>query len=1568
MLAAQAKRQLDLLARSLGGLVFSSATASTDEFGKAWNRLNLGRMGSQMQWLGRQIEYNFTLPLIAAGAATMTFALQNEKAFTRIEKVYGDAAHGADFYAKELESLKRAFVELSNHFGVAQQDALNIAADWAAAGASGLALAKSVKLTMETMVLGELDAAKATKSLIAIQAQYALSIDELTDAIAVLNMVENQTGASMADLIDGFTRAAGVARSAGVSVEELAADIAALTPATGTAANAGNALKTIFSRLMSPTKEVNDALEYMGIQLNDIGWQGANAQQKLLIMAQAFDDLSDSEKGLVASTIATRYQVNRFEILMAELVNQHGYYARAIQSTTDKTAVFRQAQAELNRVLTSSPQRLKIIWTQLQNAATDVIQPLIPLLLYLATAVKELVNWFSNLDPGVQKFILLTFALLAAVGPVVRYLGALQVLVFELSKVFKFVLGPLFLLKGAFELIEKIPLVKMLTKTGLAVRGLGVSIAAGIFAIPAVFAAFMSRLRGIIVAGIMIITPVWRIFHIALLAITRTNLLQITLIWKAFTLGLAFFLGRAARDIFWAWRGLLGVTVAASTFIGRGLLAIGAAYRAGLAGLQAMLIAFAAWSGIMWKIITTQPLLFMKAMWGAIVALFVRTIPTIRAISTAVWTAMTGPVGIAIGIIIALVVLFWDDLKAMFTNAVSWFRANQQAIAQAFMPLGRAAQAVKEAVMRAFNALPQGIQNALISVVRVVRAAVLKVYELFSYLNPWAKHSPSLVENVTTGVNAILGQYERLSQTGSMFNSIIDDLKLFEDATRRINKSADANRYAEIREDLVRMAADAVGPFDRLIRELDVLEEQLRAIEEVMDAQERVVDDLRDQLDSANDEFEKQSDLLRKMKDEVDNYEDALNRINGDLEVLRGTREALRDAGAGSDILGQYDDQIRALEDQKGAINDQMDSAKRAYEDQKALVEQLKAARDALQQSYDLEKKKLEEIRDRYQEIADRIHDITSAINDFASAVAALKSSGSGGGAFDDVIPADYADVGGSGQLGREGGLGDQSAEIDAFTKELADKTKNMFGLFDFLEPVKKAWGKVKEWLGTNIGPIFSVIGDAIGAVFSKLPNPFEKMNFSGFVDTIKGVLDTIGGFFEDLWELIGPPIMEIKKVIGDALKRAFEEIGPELTKFKDLVGPIGNMFKMIWEVLKPVAAVIGGVLLLAIKVVAEVLANTLGPILNWIIDIVKSVIRIFRGLIEFFVGVFTGDLDLALQGIKDIFGGLWDAIWSTLKNAGLLIWGIVSGLVEGIVGFFTWLWDQLVGHSIIPDIINGIMFWFNFLKGGIQAVTDLIVNAIQWAWLNIIKPIFDFIGQAIQGLKILFGLAIDGIKYAWDQFVGKVQWAWDRIRDHIEFIKGIFNSLRDRFWDIVNSVKSYIDNLVNKFNEMRNRFSFGGMFDGLISAFKSAVNWIIGKWNNLEFRIGGGTIFGQTFPGVTISTPNIPYLAKGDIIDRPTMAMIGEGRQGYPEYVIPTDPAFRKRAMQLFAKLGEDLGFDGEVTSTTSSKTAVATLGGGTKTTTKVYNFYGDLSFPNVRDGNDVEEFIKNLEALMDD
>jgi len=77
------------------------------------------------------------------------------------------------------------------------------------------------------------------------------------------------------------------------------------------------------------------------------------------------------------------------------------------------------------------------------------------------------------------------------------------------------------------------------------------------------------------------------------------------------------------------------------------------------------------------------------------------------------------------------------------------------------------------------------------------------------------------------------------------------------------------------------------------------------------------------------------------------------------------------------------------------------------------------------------------------------------------------------------------------------------------------------------------------------------------------------------------------------------------------------------------------------------------------------------------------------------------------------------------------------------------------------------------------------------------------------------------------------------------------------------------------------------GMWDGIGNSFKNVINRMIWWWNNLSFYID----IPDKIPGLpnsfSINTPNIPYLADGGIVDRATLAVIGEAG---PEAVIPLD------------------------------------------------------------------------------
>jgi hypothetical protein len=94
VIARQAQAQLAMVQRQVGSLDKQAIATqrATSLIGTGGALTGLRKWGSQVQWAGRQLQYNFTLPILLAGGAATKFALDNEKALVRVQKVYGDAS------------------------------------------------------------------------------------------------------------------------------------------------------------------------------------------------------------------------------------------------------------------------------------------------------------------------------------------------------------------------------------------------------------------------------------------------------------------------------------------------------------------------------------------------------------------------------------------------------------------------------------------------------------------------------------------------------------------------------------------------------------------------------------------------------------------------------------------------------------------------------------------------------------------------------------------------------------------------------------------------------------------------------------------------------------------------------------------------------------------------------------------------------------------------------------------------------------------------------------------------------------------------------------------------------------------------------------------------------------------------------------------------------------------------------------------------------------------------------------------------------------------------------------
>lgn len=338
-----------------------------------------------------------------------------------------------------------------------------------------------------------------------------------------------------------------------------------------------------------------------------------------------------------------------------------------------------------------------------------------------------------------------------------------------------------------------------------------------------------------------------------------------------------------------------------------------------------------------------------------------------------------------------------------------------------------------------------------------------------------------------------------------------------------------------------------------------------------------------------------------------------------------------------------------------------------------------------------------------------------------------------------------------------------------------------------------------------------------------------------------------------------------------------------------------------------------------------------------------SAVTGVISGLVGWFVQLkaalgFSSLLKVisyGLFGISPIALGVSVAIGAVV-GAIVYLWNtseefrnIITGILNDIMGLLQRLWNEVLSplFSFLADVFMTILMPIAKFLGTILVEAVLAVfKVVKSIWDNVLKPLADF-------LIDILAIALQGVVDVWNTWKPLIQvifkvimWLWDNaLKPFVDFIvKFMCGAIKDfgiTVKEVLDSVKrifsGIIDFITGVFTGNWSRAwqgvvnIFGGIMDGLGAVIKAPLNgviWLINQaisgLNKIKVPdwvpswLGGGQ-------GINI--PQIPYLARGGIIDSPTLAMVGEaGRKilrsieeiQYKKYSVNSwEPKFRKVA-----------------------------------------------------------------------
>lgn len=458
--------------------------------------------------------------------------------------------------------------------------------------------------------------------------------------------------------------------------------------------------------------------------------------------------------------------------------------------------------------------------------------------------------------------------------------------------------------------------------------------------------------------------------------------------------------------------------------------------------------------------------------------------------------------------------------------------------------------------------------------------------------------------------------------------------------------------------------------------------------------------------------------------------------------------------------------------------------------------------------------------------------------------------------------------------------------------------------LADTVKVVSDAFVAFSDWCKDN-REIVSAMATAIGLVSTA----WEGIKFMSWAEQAGGLAAGIGklsGAFTDL-------VSAVKGLTVDKIKDFAESVYLNTLYAKDFVVNSGKLIvelgKTALELGKSAlawgvhAAQMG---FAAAAEIAQSVAAGVAAAATWALN---GAIAVLTSPITLVIAAIA-----ALIAIGVLLYQNWDTVVEFAKTAWQGLCDFISGICQAISEFFSGLWTKLqeifepIGQwfsekfqqawDAIVNIFSGIGEWFSgIFQGAWDAIVNIFTPIGSWfgeRWADVTNALAnigawftDMFQKAWTGLTNIFSKLGSWFGERWADVTSALSsvsnWFGEMFTNAYNAVKDAFSSIGDFFSGVWDTVKSIFVNAGQMVGE-----AVGG-------AFKSAVNAVL---DTIENVVNGfiGMINGvldvvRNLPGLgwigSVSTVSLPRLARGGIVDSPTIAMIGEAGK---EAVVPLE------------------------------------------------------------------------------
>lgn len=502
---------------------------------------------------------------------------------------------------------------------------------------------------------------------------------------------------------------------------------------------------------------------------------------------------------------------------------------------------------------------------------------------------------------------------------------------------------------------------------------------------------------------------------------------------------------------------------------------------------------------------------------------------------------------------------------------------------------------------------------------------------------------------------------------------------------------------------------------------------------------------------------------------------------------------------------------------------------------------------------------------------------------------------------------------------------------LSEITGEVAGSTRALNEINEIrYDDAATALEAIKRKAGMELNKALTPVLNRVIQLGNKFSEWASKTDLLG---RIKTTFDNIKTAIEPVTTAVGNLIKSIaefatKDSTVSGVKTAFEAIGKIMKPLGAVIQFVADNMDVFAPIIIAVSAALG-TFALVMGIVNAVMA--VSPI-TWIILAIVALIAIIALCVKHW-DTIKAAMQSVWEKIKEVFGKLADWFMTNVVNP---VVNFFKSIWNAITGFFSGIWSAVSGFfqsvvafvsGIIAKIASFLQPVFNVVRTIITAVVSIVLKIIEiankireiifaiigviamWVYTNVILPIITFcmsLWAKIVSIASCIWTFIVGV------FMGAASWVYNTIILPIitfmqglwasivsifsgvaEWFSGVFQSAVEMIKNAFSTVVSFFQGIWNSIKEMFVKIGTT-IGEGIADAFRTVVNAVINfaenTINGFIRAINGAIDLINAIPGVSIShisELSIPRLAKGGIVDKPTIAQIGEDGK---EAVVPLE------------------------------------------------------------------------------